>query len=284
MSAPFMQFYVADYLGDTRHLTTEQHGAYLLLLFTMWRSDGRLSNDPRKLARVTGCTVSRWSKISADVMAFFEVQGDEIVNRRLTLELEKAQEKSIKRAQAGTRGGNAKALKTHKAPVAIASGLLCHSSEPEPEVAKATLSEPKGSSVSTADAEAAFGEWNSMARRLGLPLAKDFTPERRKHLRARLALSGLDGWREALRGVAASKHCRGENERGWRADFDFVCQPKSFQRLREGFYGVDADNPSGGVDWGALVDNWRATGRWASSLGPPPDHPETQVPQQLRAA
>ena len=38
------------------------------------------------------------------------------------------------------------------------------------------------------------------------------------------------------------------------------------------------------VDWPALVDLWRATGRWAAALGPPPDHPETQVPQQLRAA
>ena len=82
--------------------------------------------------------------------------------------------------------------------------LLDNSSEPEPEVAKATISEPKGSSVSTADAEAAFGEWNNMARRLGLPLAKEFTAERRKHLRARLNVAGLDGWREALRGSPAA--------------------------------------------------------------------------------
>jgi hypothetical protein len=71
MSAPYMQLYVADYLGDTRHLTTEQHGAYLLLLMTMWRSDGVLSDDPAKLARIAGLTVARWNKISDDVLAFF---------------------------------------------------------------------------------------------------------------------------------------------------------------------------------------------------------------------
>jgi len=59
---------------------------------------------------------------------------------------------------------------------------------------------------------------------------------------------------------------------------------KGVHRLIEGDrwrgFVEDAKPP----DWQALVDNWRATGRWASSLGPPPDHPETQVPQQLRAA
>lgn len=67
-----MQLYVADYLGDTRHLTTEQHGAYLLLLMTMWRSDGILPNCDKKLARITGCTPTRWSKIKADVLEFFD--------------------------------------------------------------------------------------------------------------------------------------------------------------------------------------------------------------------
>ena len=138
MSAPFMQLYVADYLGDTRHLTTEQHGAYLLLLMTMWRSEGRLPNDAKKLARITGCTASRWARISDDVLAFFEVDGDDLTNKRLMLELEKASEKSIQRAVSGSKGGKAKALKTNKPSVAKATGLLCHSSEPEPDTKEAT--------------------------------------------------------------------------------------------------------------------------------------------------
>lgn len=133
MSQPFMQLYVADYLGDTRHLTTEQHGAYLLLLMTMWRAEGRLPNCDKKLARIVGATASRWAKIKADVLEFFEVDGESITNKRLMFELKKASEKSIKRAEAGTRGGAAKALKDNKTGVANASALSCHSSEPEPD-------------------------------------------------------------------------------------------------------------------------------------------------------
>lgn len=134
MSAPFMQLYVADYLGDTRHLTTEQHGAYLLLLMTMWRADGRLPNDDKKLARIASCTPSRWAKIRDEVMEFFVVEGDEITNQRLTFELKKASEKSIKRAEAGTKGGRTKSLKSNNLAKANASRLPKHSSEPDTTV------------------------------------------------------------------------------------------------------------------------------------------------------
>ncbi|KPB86159.1 Prophage PSPPH04 [Pseudomonas syringae pv. maculicola] len=42
---PYMQFYVADYLADTSHLTTEEHGAYMLLLFSYWQTGKPLRID-----------------------------------------------------------------------------------------------------------------------------------------------------------------------------------------------------------------------------------------------
>lgn len=152
MSAPFMQFYVADYFGDTQHLTTEQHGAYLLLLFTMWRAvEGKLPDDDTKLARIVRLPVARWNRIKADVKALLIIDGGFVTQRRLQIELKKAQEKSEKRANAGRAGGLSKPLKSHKPAQAIASVLLKHSLESESE------SESKKKEVEAQTAEAVSG-------------------------------------------------------------------------------------------------------------------------------
>jgi uncharacterized protein YdaU (DUF1376 family) len=134
-----MQLYVADYLGDTRHLTTEQHGAYLLLLMTMWRSEGVLSDNPVKLARIAGLTPSRWQKISTEVLEFFAPCEGGFTQKRLAAELAIAAEKSEKRSQSGKAGARAKALKSNKLDTANASRSLKHSPEPEPELKKEKL-------------------------------------------------------------------------------------------------------------------------------------------------
>ena len=165
-----MQLYVSDYLGATRALTAEQHGAYLLLLMSMWNAEGDLPNEPKTLARLACCTPSRWAKICGPVLAKFDVEGDRLTHVRLGLELKKAQEKSIKRADAGTKGGNAKALK-HKGPaLANASGLLCHSSEPEPEPEKKETDTAKAVSPSAKPRQspAGFDEfWEAYPRKVG---------------------------------------------------------------------------------------------------------------------
>ncbi|WP_164919717.1 YdaU family protein [Hansschlegelia zhihuaiae] len=128
-----MPLYVGDYLRDTRALTAEQHGAYLLLLMSMWNAGGELPADDRRLARFASCSPSRWAKIKAEILGFFDVQGGVVKHKRLGAELEKAQEKSFKRADSGTRGGYAKALKDKEARMANAMPLPCHSSEPDKE-------------------------------------------------------------------------------------------------------------------------------------------------------
>jgi uncharacterized protein YdaU (DUF1376 family) len=120
---PFMQLYVSDFVGDTLQLSTEQIGAYMLLLMAMWNAGGRLPDDDAKLARVARLSLKRWRAVGADLLTFFERNEGEISHRRLARELGKAQGKSEARAAAGARGGAATALKT-KAHVAANAGAL----------------------------------------------------------------------------------------------------------------------------------------------------------------
>jgi hypothetical protein len=135
----------------------------------------------------------------------------------------------------------------------------------------------------------ALATWNDLARRTGLPVAKSLTPQRRRAITARLAEHGEAGWRQALAAIERSAFLRGGNDRAFRADLDFVGQPKSFTRLIEGFYGNGAghDTPGDSTAWGddewrAAVAIWGESGAWSDALGPPPDHPQTRVPPHLR--
>lgn len=119
----YLPLWTDAYLGDTRHLSTVQHGAYLLLLMVMWRNGGHLPNDEKLLARTAGMSLDKWRKASPEVLAFFEVEGSTITQKRLKLELEKSLGLVQKRATAGRTGGQAKALKTKERALANATNV-----------------------------------------------------------------------------------------------------------------------------------------------------------------
>jgi len=141
---PFMQLYVSDFVGDTLQLSTEQIGAYMLILMAMWNAGGRLPDDDAKLARVARLSLKRWRAISVDLLSFFEREAGEIGHKRLTRELHKAQVKSEARAAAGARGGAATALKTKAHPPANAGALPRHSPDSRSQSEKASAFSPAG--------------------------------------------------------------------------------------------------------------------------------------------
>lgn len=83
-----MPLYTDAYLGDTTHLTTTEHGAYLLLLITMWRTkDGSLPDDDRLLARYTRLTTTQWQRVKLVITPFFTINDGVWTQGRLTDEL-----------------------------------------------------------------------------------------------------------------------------------------------------------------------------------------------------
>jgi uncharacterized protein YdaU (DUF1376 family) len=243
-AAPFMQLYVGDYLADTLDLTTEQHGAYLLLLMAMWRSDGSLPNDPQKLARFARVHPPRWAKVWSEISRFFVANDGRITNARLTKEREKAVHKSNSRAASGSLGGKAKSLKTKESGVANATALLKHGQISEPEPYKKEEDTYVSSVVSLPDRSSeCLAHFNAIARRVGWPEVQKFTPPRRAALSQRIAdVGGVDAWMDAITRASSSPLLTGQNNRAWRADFDWLLKAANFTKLMEGNYDPRTSN------------------------------------------
>lgn len=82
---PKMPLWTDAYLADTTHLSTIEHGAYLLLLMAMWRAkDKRLPADDRSLAKFARLTPGQWTRIKPTIMAFFDAEDGFVSQGRLT--------------------------------------------------------------------------------------------------------------------------------------------------------------------------------------------------------
>lgn len=96
---PYMQFYVAEYLADTMHLTTEEHGAYLLLIFNYWQTGKPIPKN--RLSRIAKISNDRWTTVEDSLKEFFNDNGTEWVHKRIEADLALVAEAHAQKAAAG---------------------------------------------------------------------------------------------------------------------------------------------------------------------------------------
>lgn len=107
---PYMQLYVADYLADTIHLTTEENGAYILIIMNYWQTGKPIPE--KRLQPISRVDNGRWTDVKDSLIDFFVVGDDgSWIHARIEEELEKVRAKSIKCSDAGKKSALAKALK-----------------------------------------------------------------------------------------------------------------------------------------------------------------------------
>jgi len=99
-----MPLYVGDYLADTSHLSTAEHGAYLLLIMHYWRS-GSLPADDLTLSRIARMSRADWRKARSVISAFFQ-EGWK--HKRIEFELTKAAKISESARCGGKASGEAR--------------------------------------------------------------------------------------------------------------------------------------------------------------------------------
>lgn len=102
----WMPLYIGDYLADTTRLTTEQHGAYFLLIMDYWRN-GPPPDDDSILENITKMKSKEWKKTKQFVMHFFTLKDGVWMHSRIERELTdaaagkaKAEDKAKKAAEA----------------------------------------------------------------------------------------------------------------------------------------------------------------------------------------
>lgn len=129
-------FYVGDYLRDTSRLSTEAHGAYLLLILDYW-PNGAPPDDNETLASITKLSMKGWLAMRPRLEPFFTITNGRWTHKRIEHELIQAEAKHRKRVEAGKLGGKAKANTKQSSSIASSKNLAntCQSqSQPQSKI------------------------------------------------------------------------------------------------------------------------------------------------------
>ncbi|MEF9678939.1 DUF1376 domain-containing protein [Pectobacterium aroidearum] len=106
---PYMQLYIADYLADTMHLSTEEHGAYLLLMFNYWQTGKPIPKN--RLAKIARMGNERWISVESSLKEFFNDNGVEWVHERIDRDLDAVRMSLEQRSAAGKASAEARKAK-----------------------------------------------------------------------------------------------------------------------------------------------------------------------------
>lgn len=103
----WMPLDVGDYLADTSHLTTLQHGAYMLILMHYWKK-GPPPDDDDQLAAIARVDAKTWKGMRVVIRQFFTPGDGTLHQKRADAERAKTADINGKRSRAGKEGAEAR--------------------------------------------------------------------------------------------------------------------------------------------------------------------------------
>lgn len=249
----WMPLYIGDYLSDTMHLTTEQHGAYFLLIMAYWKNGGPIPADDSSLAATCRLSADAWSIAKAVLSRFFTINHEESlwVHERIDKELSGAAEnkqRRVLRAQkaAEARWGNDASSNAQSIQQALLNE--CPSPSPSPIKIKSSCNQqaddakPQQERIDYAAISQAFHDHLAV-----LPQLRDMTEKRKKAIRSIVKRGGRYGdpdfFPRFFAYVAKSDFLMGRGAKPWRGCcFDWLLKPENFQKIIEGNYHPEDEN------------------------------------------
>jgi uncharacterized protein YdaU (DUF1376 family) len=213
-------------------MSHEEKGLYITLLCVQW-SQGHISADD--ITRIAG--VSFKGCLDRVKSKFVEVENGQFRNERLESERKKQAEFRLKQAENGRKGGrpSRKGL-----GLSGLSQTKAKKSSPSPSPSPSPISDPnlqeRRGNASLPPSEV-LKVWNQKAQNTVIPKAEVLSEKRKRVLGTRLSEPYfVQNWKEALELIHGSNFLKGNNDRGWKASFDWFIAPDSVVKIMEKKY------------------------------------------------
>jgi hypothetical protein len=214
------------------HFSDAEAGLYIRLLCVQWSTGGLPEDDAELSSYGKGGT-----QIARVKSKFQKCEDGLLRNERLEFEREKQESYRLSRSINGKQGG--RPCKPHGKHMVLKTKAQESSPSPSPSPSPVQKEEGNASLPPSALVAEIFEEWNNIPGVTKCLLVSD---KRRRSLQVRLVDKNFtENWRPALAKLSSSRFCLGENERGWKANFDWFITPDAVTKIMEGKY----DNRNG---------------------------------------
>jgi uncharacterized protein YdaU (DUF1376 family) len=228
-------------------LRADEQGVYWMMCSIMMSEGGAIENNPRRLAGLCLIRPKRAAEIVDKLIKMGKIEREndgKLYQKRVRKEIEKSFKRIQSAHENGSKGGRPSEKDKENQQEDEAGGLNPENLTTNYQPSTSNKHVPSEQDISARDpafpsaqdVQSAIDAYCHVASRTGLAIPKAMTPKRKAAVKARLKEGGVDGWREAMDHLAEATFLHGENERGWKANLDFVLQEGSFTKLRERHY------------------------------------------------
>jgi uncharacterized protein YdaU (DUF1376 family) len=153
---PYLRWYVADYRASRRvqRLTWQERGIYRELLDECW-IEGSIPDDPPRLAEIAGVPqgvmAEAWVHLRPMFVEIDGLDGMYLTHRRLETERSEDDAYRVRMANAGRKGGLAKASKAKQGYSKAKPAVIAVIAEQSSSAASASSAQPLEGAASDAD-------------------------------------------------------------------------------------------------------------------------------------